>query len=555
MLVVDVNALGDVNTLDLRDDVAKSRVRIGEAKQIMRVDGTLGKLLANLDFASVNNARLHLGTRRNGVLPDVAFLIVNREDLLLLVAGDLKCTGDLGQHSKTLGLACFEKLLNTRQTMRDVVTSDATRVERTHRELRARFANRLCGDDADSGADVDGTRGCKIPAIALLANAFVCMARHDSANDDLFDTSSLEFAEFRHRRDIFALVEQNLAVCINDRLEQASTDQVLVDLALLIVQSIRNAVSGLAVEFADDDILRNVNETTCKVTGVCSAQRRVGKALAGAMRRDEVFEHRQTLAEVRLNRTVDDLALRVRHKAAHTGKLSNLLDVTAGAGEGHHVNRVEVIEILGHCIADFLVRFVPDIDDLTVTLFGAHEAHLVILVDCGNLLICNSKDLVVVRRNRCVVDRHGDASARCVMEAGSLQTVENRRNLRGRIAVADVFDEEADLLLVHAVVQERVIIGQNIVERDAADGRGEARTCFHLGHLVERRSNHGVLGETHFDLGLQVNTDTGIVGIAGVGEVHECTTLTREPVAGSREVVQTDDHVLRRDRERAAMGR
>ena len=102
---------------------------------------------------------------------------------------------------------------------------------------------------------------------------------------------------------------------------------------------------------------------------------------------NEVFQNGQALAEVRLNRAVDDLALRVGHQAAHTGELANLLDVASGAGEGHHVDGVELVEVLRHGLANFLVGIVPDVDDLLVALLVGHEAHLVVLVDGGDALI------------------------------------------------------------------------------------------------------------------------------------------------------------------------
>ena len=60
VLVVDVDALGRVDVLDLVDDVAQRRVDVGEAQELMRIDGALGQLLADLDGAHVGNARHEL---------------------------------------------------------------------------------------------------------------------------------------------------------------------------------------------------------------------------------------------------------------------------------------------------------------------------------------------------------------------------------------------------------------------------------------------------------------------------------------------------------------
>src|SRR6185369_1904268 len=53
----------------------------------------------------------------------------------------------------------------------------ATDVERAHRELRARLADRLCGDDADSLADADRTTAAEVTAIARRAHTVARGAR------------------------------------------------------------------------------------------------------------------------------------------------------------------------------------------------------------------------------------------------------------------------------------------------------------------------------------------------------------------------------------------
>ena len=54
----------------------------------------------------------------------------------------------------------------------------------------------------------------------------------------------------------------------------------------------------LALLFADDQLLRDVDESTGQVAGVGGPERGVGETLAGTVRRDEVLEHRQALTEV-----------------------------------------------------------------------------------------------------------------------------------------------------------------------------------------------------------------------------------------------------------------
>ena len=258
----------------------------------MRVHGALGELLAHRDLATIRNTWQHLGAGAHHVLAEVALLVVDRERLLLLVARDLQRAGDLGEHGEALRLARLEQLLNARQTVRDVLASHAAGVERAHGELGARLADGLGGDDAHRRADVHRTARGEIPAIALLAHAVVGVAGHDRADDHFFDAGTIHLAQLLHALDVLASGQHHFPVGARSVLEQAAADEVLVQIALLVAQRIRHAVGRAAIDLADDDVLRHVHETAGEVSRVGGAQRRVGEALAGAVRGDEVLEHR-----------------------------------------------------------------------------------------------------------------------------------------------------------------------------------------------------------------------------------------------------------------------
>lgn len=63
---------------------------------------------------------------------------------------DLSVAFDLCDDGMMLRLACLEELFDTRKTLGDIVTGNTAGVERTHRELRARLADGLCGNRTDS---------------------------------------------------------------------------------------------------------------------------------------------------------------------------------------------------------------------------------------------------------------------------------------------------------------------------------------------------------------------------------------------------------------------
>src|SRR5687768_3395254 len=88
-----------------------------------------------------------------------------------------------------------------------------------------------------------------------------------------------------------------------------------------------NAFGCAAVDFANDYILRNVDQSTREVARVSGPKGGIRESLAGTVRRNEVLENAKPLMEVRSDRQVfDDVAEGIGHEAAHPGKLGQLLD-------------------------------------------------------------------------------------------------------------------------------------------------------------------------------------------------------------------------------------
>ena len=75
-----------------------------------------------------------------------------------------------------LGDAGLEQLLDARQAGGDVEAGDAAGVERPHRQLRARLADRLGGDDPDGLAGGDHLAGGQVAAVARPADAVARLA-------------------------------------------------------------------------------------------------------------------------------------------------------------------------------------------------------------------------------------------------------------------------------------------------------------------------------------------------------------------------------------------
>lgn len=179
-----------------------------------------------------------------------------------------------------------------------------------------------------------------------------------------------------------------------------------------------------------------------------------------------------------------------------------------------------------------------------MTLFSAGLAHLVMLVDLGDLGISFSQDLRLLRRDCRVIDGYGETSQGSVMEAGGLETIEDGGDLGHGVGVAHILHQTGYLLLIHDMVDEGVVLREYGVEHYTADAGFQTGASGMVLEDTIGGFHLGVLLKTHEYACLDIHICTGIIGSDGILEVHECTALTREGVAHGGYVEQTDDHVL-----------
>ncbi len=170
VLVVDVDALGLVDRLDLLDEVLLGLGAPAHGEQLVRVQRALVELAPGRRSARprVTCSRVRRGkvwrcsSPASSVITTVSALSDSSIEIDAVLLGDLR---------QALRLARLEQLDDARQAVRDVRAGDAAGVERSHRQLRARLADRLRGDDADRVADLGDLAGRHRAAVAGLADA------------------------------------------------------------------------------------------------------------------------------------------------------------------------------------------------------------------------------------------------------------------------------------------------------------------------------------------------------------------------------------------------
>ena len=352
------------------------------------------RAVAHLEARAVDD-RVALAIAPLRVLDDDRPGAVHDDELALGVGG--RARGGLGLDDLQALVADRAGVLGVERRLLADARRRAADVERAHRQLRAGLADGLRRDDADREAELDQLAGREVAAVALGAAAAARRAGEHRADADLLDARLLD----RRRRrlvELLVLVDDQLArERIDDALERDAADDALAerldDLAPLHDRLGVDAVHRAAVDLVDDDVLRHVDETPRQVARVRRLQRGVGEALARAVRRDEVVEHREAFTEVRRDRRLDDLARRLGHQAAHARQLADLLLRAARARVGHDVDRVEVaarlVELLHlreHRVGDLLGDFRPHGDDLVVALAVGDRPFEVLPFDLDHLV-------------------------------------------------------------------------------------------------------------------------------------------------------------------------
>src|SRR5919202_5511572 len=162
---------------------------IGRASQ-PRHDGRLafsirhGYGLVDLDPRAVLDHRSIPG--RQVVLVAVGLPRDDLDEAAVFGALQLDHAVELGQDGLALRYPCFEQLLDPRQTRSDVDTSNTTRVERPHCELRTWLTDRLGRHDTHRVADLDHASRAHVPAVTVLADAVARLAGQRRAQVQLW---------------------------------------------------------------------------------------------------------------------------------------------------------------------------------------------------------------------------------------------------------------------------------------------------------------------------------------------------------------------------------
>ncbi len=465
MLVVDVNTLQTVNLLNFGNDIVLNSLLTVYRKNIARIDRTLGKrrtrlngvALADSDFVAVGNGI---------VLLRACFWIGYYNVAYLLYFLHTYCSRNSGNNSRIFGTSALEQLLNTGKTLRDILRrSDTAGMERSHGKLGTRLTYRLSCDYADSFAHGNKISVGKVGTVALCAYSVLSLTVEHRAYSDPFNAAVNNLLSVRFVHELVMAHDKVACFRITEILHKVTSEKSFLerlDHLIAVPDGIDlNALVGTAVLLADNNLLGNVNKTSCKVTGVGGTQSGVGKTFTRASGGDEVLQNVKSLTVVCTDRHLDSGTRRVCDKSAHTRKLTHLVDRTSRSGVGHHKDRIIFVETVLKSSGNVVGGGVPYFDKTFGLLRGGDEASLVELVDLINLIVGLCKDILLCSRYLRIAYRNGNGGSCGELEAQSLYSVKYFRSSRCTVDTNTSFNNIGKLTLFNKEIhlQIKLLIG------------------------------------------------------------------------------------------------
>ena len=276
------------------------------------------------------------------------------------------------------------------------------------------------------------------------------------------------------------------------------------------------------------------------------------------MGRVEVFQHRESFAEVGDDRRFDNLARRLRHQSAHSRELLHLRGRASRSRVRHHVNRI-VQSAFGRSLGrrdsvhhhgcNLFRALRPHIDDLVVLLVLGDEPVVVVLLVGVGLIAGIPDEMLLFLGNDHVVLAERYARIAGMLESQRHNLIaEHHRRFLSAVAI-DHIDHVRYLALGKQAVHH--------LEGNAGMARQQVR------NQRTPRSRLNDAGDflallvaglpARFDARMQRH-GAGIKSVLDFGDINKLHALARGAFALERKIVQPEHNVLAGNNHRRAVG-
>ena len=264
-------------------------------------------------------------------------------------------------------------------------------MERTHSQLRTWLTDWLCGNSTNSFTNFNNVTSSHVTTVVVYADTVFRVASKgwanvNSRNAGFNNGLSLVFVDhFVVGNDNFTSRWVNnglLCVTSQNTLIQWLNDFVTVHDGWNIQTTI-----STTVKLTNDNVLRNVNQTTSHVTWVGRLQGRISHTLTSTVSWEEHFQNWQSFTEVGNDRQLHDTSVRRSHQTTHTGQLRKVRNVTTSSWIWHHKDVVIRFEVLNQLWRDVILRLVPDGNNTLITLIVSNQSTTELLRNSSDLLV------------------------------------------------------------------------------------------------------------------------------------------------------------------------
>ena len=321
----------------------------------------------------------------------------------------------------------------------------------------------------------------------------------------------------------------------------------------------RNVLALAAVHFPDNNILGNIHQTSGQITGVSRTQSRVGQTFSGAVGGDKALQYIQSLAEIGLNGKLNSMSGGICHQTAHACQLFDLFIGTTSSGVSHHKDVVVLVKAGQKVMGQLVVRSLPGLDHFLVPLLFRDQTSSKVLGDSVHRSLRIGNQLRLAGRNRHIRDGNGHGRSGRVLVTNGLNVVQSHRRLGRSVYIDNLLQNllalflsnmeinfQKQLIAGDASVHKPQILGNDLIENKTAN-RGFDNPALY-------RAVRYPLLHSHLHPGVESHSAVfiGQDRLVGILKAHPFPFGPR-PLLG--QIIDAQNHILRRHRHRAAVGR
>ena len=435
-------------------------------------------------------------------------------------------------------------------------------MEGTERQLCTRLSDRLRSDDPDDLTLLDEDVGSEVTAVALSADALLGLTGEYRADFDLLDGRLLD-ALSSSFADLFASTDEDFTrrrmdhIVYGDTTEDALIERCYYFVIVIFLGELSSyeATERTAVFFGDDDILRDVDETTGEVPCVSRLQSGICKTLTSTVGRDEVLEHGEPFLEVGENWVLNDLPtfattlLWLSHQTTDTGELTDLFLRTTSPRVHHHEDGVEALvvftQVLHQDAGELAIDVRPGVDDLVIAFVVRNEPAAIVHHDLLDSFVPIGDELSLLFGDDDVTKVEGQTALEGHVVPEVLDIIEELRRDSHTADLDHAADDVTQTLLTEDFVDVADFLRYVLVD--------EQTTHRSIDHVADRLA---ILDIIDVDLNRSVQVDlTFVVGDRCFLDTIEGIAITLSTWAELGDVVEPEHHVLRGDGNRRTIGR